>query len=62
MKYKHKFNRFKIDIRSKTLWTQLERWCVFEAEANRAVTKAYKQGREDAIREARNAEAAKWGG
>ncbi len=40
----------------------VKRWAVYEADAMKAIDKAYKQGREDAIREARNAEASKWGG
>jgi len=40
----------------------VKRWAVYEADAMKAIDKAYKQGREDAIRECRNAEASKWGG
>ena len=54
MKYKHNFKRFRIDVPDTK-----QRWVVFEAEANKAVAKAYEQGRHDAILEARNAEA--WG-
>jgi hypothetical protein len=33
----------------------VKRWAVYEADAKKAIEKAYKQGREDALREARAA-------